>query len=287
MNEVQGVLTINHLEKGFGKKRVLENLSFTFSNGVYGLLGPNGVGKTTFLRCLTMLYAVKEDMILYHGHPACKDRQYLSHVGYLPQKFGLFKELKVREMLHLLANLKGVDRNTAGDMIEECLALVNLSDRIDSPIKTLSGGMLRRLGIAQALLNRPDILIFDEPTAGLDPEERLRFKSLLSEIKRERIIVISTHIVEDVEAVCDTVAIMKDRRIAESGSCEQIRSHAEGKVFLLPQEEQKRIRGRYHIQKQFEKEGQIMLKILTSIPQELPSAVPTVEDGYICVLKGI
>ena len=206
------MLTIHNLTKKFGRKLVLDNISFSFDNGVYGLLGPNGAGKTTLMRCLTKLYNTKDGVIFYNDVSITKDKEYLTHIGYLPQKFGLFKDLKVYEMMMLLANLKKVDSKQAKKMIYDSIKVVNLSDRINSRISTLSGGMIRRLGIAQALLDDPKIIIFDEPTAGLDPEERLRFKNIISEIKKDKIIIISTHIVEDVEAVCDKVAIMNCKR---------------------------------------------------------------------------
>lgn len=279
------MLSINNLNKSFGKKEVLKNFSYDFGSGVYGLLGPNGTGKTTLIRCITNLYDVKKAAILYNGKCIRKNNRYLSKVGYLPQKFGLFKDLKVKEMLKLLASLKNIDATDAD--IEKCVELVNLSDRINDKVGTLSGGMIRRLGIAQALLGDPDIIIFDEPTAGLDPEERLRFKNIISGIKEEKTVIISTHIVEDVEAVCDTVVIMKNGAVARSGSCGEIKKIAEGKTYLVPESESSLIKGDYAVQGQTEKDGRVMLKILTNNPQEFEKAAPNVEDGYICVLKNI
>ncbi len=286
-NGVKNMLEIKGLNKSFGKKAVLENFTYTFESGVYGLLGPNGSGKTTLMRCITKLYPIKRGTVFYNGRCIVGDGEYLTHVGYLPQKFGLFKDLKVREMMELMANLKKVERSRVKPMIEECIEVVNLSDRLKSRVGTLSGGMIRRLGIAQALLGKPEIVIFDEPTAGLDPEERLRFKNIVSEIRRDRTVIISTHIVEDVEAVCDTIVIMRNRNIAASGSCSQIRETARGKVYLVPEKEKDSITGECLVQKQFERDGEIMLKILTNVPQKYEPAAPDVEDGYICALKDI
>lgn len=281
------MLAIKNLNKKFGKKVVLENFDYDFDCGVYGLLGPNGAGKTTLMRCITKLYNVKENTIFYNNKCIVKSKDYLTHIGYLPQKFGLFKELKVYEMMNLLANLKNIDHKKAKGMVEECIELVNLTDRTNSRVGTLSGGMIRRLGIAQALLGNPDIVIFDEPTAGLDPEERLRFKNIISHIKKDKAIIISTHIVEDVEAICNVVAIMKDKRIVSSGSCSQIEEIANGKTYMVPENEKDSIKGEYIIQKQLEKDGQIMLKILTNYSQTFEICTPNVEDGYICALKDI
>lgn len=281
------LLAINNLTKKFGRKLVLDNISFTFDNGVYGLLGPNGAGKTTLMRCLTKLYPIKEDVILFNDVSITKDKDYLANVGYLPQKFNLFKDLKVFEMMMLMANLKKVDNKQAKIMIDDCINVVNLSDRINSRIGTLSGGMIRRLGIAQALLNDPKIIIFDEPTAGLDPEERLRFKNIISEIKKDKLIIISTHIVEDVEAVCDKIAIMNCGKIIVNGTCREIQDIAQNKTFLVMEQDIPNIKGDYVVQKKFEQNGNRMLKILTNKPQTTEPIAPNVEDGYICALKNI
>lgn len=281
------MLEIKTLNKSFGKKQVLKDVNFQFDAGVYGLLGPNGAGKTTLIRCITQLYPVKGNPIYYNGVSIEKSKDYLKHVGYLPQKFGMFKELKVDEMMQLMANLKGIDKKVARPIIEEAIERVNLSDRIHSRVGTLSGGMIRRLGVAQALLGDPDILIFDEPTAGLDPEERLRFKNIIAEIKKDKTIIISTHIVEDVEAVCDHVTVMKDKKIAVSGTCQEIEEMAAGKVYIVSEADSNCMQGEVFIQKHFEQDGMRMIKLLTNHPQKIQSAKSNVEDGYICILKGI
>lgn len=281
------LLQIECLTKKFGRKTVLDELSFTFKNGVYGLLGPNGAGKTTLIRCITGLYKTAKNSIVFDGTPISTNKNYLDQIGYLPQKFGLFKDLKVKEMMLLLANLKNMPREEAQKSVLSCVDLVNLSDRIDSKVASLSGGMIRRLGIAQALLNDPKIIIFDEPTAGLDPEERLRFKNIIAEIKGNRVIIISTHIVEDVESVCDQVSIMKDKSIAVSGSCKEIQQLAANKVYVIPEAEKYSINGKHIVQKQYETEGVKMLRFISRDPQETKPANPDVEDGYICVLKDI
>ncbi len=279
------MLTIQNLNKSFGKKKVLKNFTYDFKPGVYGLLGPNGSGKTTLLRCITKLYNTKKDVILYNNDCISNSSKYLSNIGYLPQKFSLFKDLKVFEMMQLLASLKNIDYKKNREMIERCINLVNLSDRINDRVGTLSGGMIRRLGIAQTLLGDPDIIIFDEPTVGLDPEERLRFKNILSQIKEDKIIILSTHIVEDVEATCETILIMKDGKIGASGSCSQIQAFANGKTYLVPEEEKMLIQGDYILQKREENCGTAMLKIISNHPQKFKTIEPNIEDGYICVLK--
>lgn len=282
------VLELKQLEKSFGKKKVLQSLDFAFEYGVYGLLGPNGAGKTTLIRCMTQLYPVKIGSICFHNQAIQTNKVYREHIGYLPQKFGLFKELTVSEMLQMMAGLKGVPKEKIKTEVERCVTLVNLQDRLNNKVKTLSGGMIRRLGISQAILNEPELLFFDEPTAGLDPEERLRFKNLVFQLKGDRTILISTHIVEDVETLCDYVLVMNEGRILAHGTCNEIQNHAAGNVYEIPEEQVSQLAEPYHVQRLIEREGQKFLKILSVKPQEHATSVkPTVEDGYICILKSI
>lgn len=281
------MLKIENLNKNFGRKKVLKDFTYSFEPGVYGLLGPNGSGKTTLLRCITGVYNTPQNTIFYNDKCIKNNKLYFSNLGYLPQKFGLFKDLKVIEMMQLLAGLKDIDFKEQHSMLVECLELVNLSDKMNDRIGTLSGGMVRRLGIAQALIGDPDIVIFDEPTVGLDPEERLRFKSILSKIKKDKVIILSTHIVEDVEAVCEKILVIKDGKVGASGSCFDIQSFAKGKTYLISDEEKDYIEGNYVIQEQKEENGNIMLRIISNQPQRFEVVEPSVEDGYICILKEI
>lgn len=281
------MLKIDGLTYKFGKKAAVDCLSFEFTNGVYGLLGPNGSGKTTLMRCITGLYNVKGEHIFYNGKPVEKDKSFSRHVGYLPQKFGMYQHLTLNEMLLLIANMKGLDDKSAREGVEKALGLVNLTDCAEKKVKALSGGMVRRAGIAQTLLGDPDILIFDEPTAGLDPEERLRFQSIISEIKKDKIILISTHIVEDVHAVCETVAVMRDGKIIKSGTREEMAACAEGKTYIIDMDDLPKFKEPYYKQKQFDSDGKYYLRLVSSAPQVFAPVKPNVEDGYICALKGI
>lgn len=281
------MLELINVNKKFKKKAVLADVNFQFEHKVYGLLGPNGAGKTTLMRCITELYPINSGSIVFNGQNIAKSKDYLSKIGYLPQKFGMYKDLNVRDMLELIAGIKNIDKKAADETIPKVLERVNMAEHINDKVGTLSGGMIRRLGIAQALLNEPEIIIFDEPTAGLDPEERLRFKNIISEIKGDSTIIISTHIVEDVEAVCDSVAIMKDKKIAVSGSCKEIEDLAKGKVYLIPESDLSDIKQTYFIQNHLEHDGIKMVKVLSSEKIPYPQVEPDVEDGYICVLKNI
>lgn len=281
------MLEIRTLSKSFRGRPALKDFSFSFEEKVYGLLGPNGAGKTTLLRCLVKQYPIKKDCIFWNGKSIHETVDYLDDVGYLPQEFGLLSDLSVRDMLLLLANLRHMKGAQAEQRVEDVLAQVHLEERAEDKIRTLSGGMVRRLGIAQVLLHDPRLLLFDEPTAGLDPQERIRYKNILSQVKKDRTVLISTHIVEDLENLCDEIAIIKDGGIAASGTCEQIKEFAAGKCYLVPKRESYDINGKYHTQRQYEQDGEPMLRILTRVSQEFPCVEPTLEDGYICVLKDI
>jgi len=220
------MLKINNLTKRLGRRNIIENLSLELEDGIYGLLGPNGAGKTTFMRCIMGAYLTKKDVITLDGMQV-GSKEYFNKTGYLPQSFGLFKEMKVYDMLMYMAGMKINKESDAKKEVEALLEKVNLTDKKTSKVKTLSGGMLRRLGVAQALLNNPKMIIFDEPTAGLDPEERIRFKKILSGLSKDKIIIISTHIVSDVENICDGVIVMNNGQIKYQGDVQTIEKMGE------------------------------------------------------------
>ncbi len=281
------MLEVRNLSKSFRKNKALEDVSFTFETGIYGLLGPNGAGKTTLLRCLTLLYPQAHKFIYFNGQPVSGVEDYLSHIGYLPQQFGLFKELRVWEMMELLANLKGIPKKAAAPQINAAIEQVNLGEQIRKRVGALSGGMIRRLGIASAIMGDPDIILLDEPTAGLDPEERLRFKDMLRAISKDKLILISTHIVDDVEAVCTHIAVMKEHAVAAYGTAQELQERARGKVYLLTDAQKQTLQQGYHLVKYTEEGGQSKSRILTSETLPYTAANPSVEDGYLCVIKQI
>ena len=279
------MLEILDLNKSFKKKEVLKEISISLKTGVYGLLGPNGAGKTTLIRCIVNLYDITKGNIRFQGIDVTNNNAFSKNIGYLPQKFGLFKELTVYDNLQYFAVLKKISKESMDTCIKESLKKVNLQDRVNNKVSTLSGGMVRRLGIAQAILGNPQIIIFDEPTAGLDPEERIRFKNLLSSIKEDKIIIISTHIVEDVETCCNKMIIMNDGKIFKMGNSEEIISIARGKVFEVKQGIG--IDSNWYVEKTFFRNGEEFLRVLSNKKEEYKSLEPTIEDGYMCILKGI
>lgn len=275
---MENVLKAVNLNKNFGRTKVLKDVSFTMESGVYGLLGPNGAGKTTLMRCITGLYRYQGEIVL--NDKKINNRK-SSVVGYLPQKFGLFPELTVGEMLDYMGNMQGVPKKGRKETIDRCLSQVNLEDRKNVRIRKLSGGMIRRVGIAQALLSDPPVIIFDEPTAGLDPEERMHFKEIISNLSREKIVLISTHIVEDVEACCDHIVVIDRGEILRSGSVEEIRGVAERRVREVEDTGQDDI---LYVERSFMKNGKKKYRVLLKNDTE-NFEEPTVEDGYLCLLK--
>lgn len=280
------MVNIDHMSKRIGKKVILEDINCQLENGVYGLLGPNGAGKTTLMRCMTELYRVSKGSIKIDGVRIKKKKE--REIGYLPQSFGLFKELSVYDSMKYFCNLKGIHGKEMPEEIDKCLKAVYLSDKKKIAGGKLSGGMIRRAGVAQALLGHPKLLLFDEPTAGLDPEERMRFKNILSDWGKNETVVISTHIVEDIEACCDHVIIMDQGKICCIMTCNEIVQYASGKVFCCRKGEEEKIEGKYFLEKQYEEQGEIWYRILVSdAGRGLKASPPTLEDGYMCIIKGI
>ncbi|SFA99782.1 ABC transporter ATP-binding protein [Clostridium frigidicarnis] len=226
------MLIVNNLTKKFGNFTVLEEINLELINGVYGLLAPNGAGKTTLIKLLSTLIFPTKGEILYDGENIIKlDDCYRDILGYLPQDFGYYKNYTAEEFLIYLSALKGIEGSKTKERVRELLKLVALEDVSKKKLKKFSGGMIQRVGIAQALLNDPKILILDEPTAGLDPKERVRFRNLLSELSRNRIVIVSTHIVSDIEFIANEVIMIKDHKILHKDSIKNICKTIDGKVY--------------------------------------------------------
>lgn len=222
------MIEVRNLTKKFWKKEVLHDVSMKLDKGVYGLLGENGAGKTTLLRCLAGLYRINKGQILCNEADIRTIKNYPETIGYLPQKFEGISELTVSECLSYFAYLKNMKGKEKIDMeIDKVLDMVNLSENKNKKIKNLSGGMLRRVGIAQAVLKEPEMLLMDEPTVGLDPEERIRFKNMIGNYDKKRIVIVSTHIVEDIEAICDKIIVMHKGNVLGVFRVEEIKNKAE------------------------------------------------------------
>lgn len=225
-------LCIDRLTKQYGHKLAVDRVDLELHRGVYGLLGANGAGKTTLMRMLCGILAPTSGEIRWGGREiGSLGEEYRSLLGYLPQDFGYYPEFTAEKFLLYLAALKGLGKVQAGQKMLELLDLVGLSEERKHKIRTFSGGMKQRLGIAQALLNDPEILILDEPTAGLDPKERVRFRNLISACARDRIVLLSTHIVSDVEYIAGEILIMKEGRLIHRGAPDAITHEIDGKVW--------------------------------------------------------
>ncbi|MDW0112715.1 ABC transporter ATP-binding protein [Sporosarcina saromensis] len=226
------MLVVKDVSKQYGDFTAIESINLEFSTGLYGLLAPNGAGKTTLIKMLATLISPTKGEILYNGkNISDMDDRYRELLGYLPQHFGYYKNYSPKQYLLYLAALKGMGKKEALHIIEELLEKVALSDVINKKMKKFSGGMIQRVGIAQALLNNPKILILDEPTAGLDPKERARFRHMLTDLARERLVIISTHIVSDIESIANEIIMIKNKRLLYKDSVENICSSLNGNVF--------------------------------------------------------
>lgn len=226
------MLVLNNVSKQYGKFTALKDINLEFTNGVYGLLAPNGAGKTTLIKMIVTLLFPTKGEILYNGTDITSlDEQYRDVLGYLPQEFGYYKNYTPEKYLLYLSALKGLKRKEAIERISELLKLVGLEDVARKKMKKFSGGMIQRVGIAQAMLNNPKVLILDEPTAGLDPKERARFRKILTELARDRIIIFSTHIVSDVESIANEIVMIKDKTVLFKDTVPTISKTLEGSIF--------------------------------------------------------
>lgn len=211
------------LTKQFGDFTAVDHMNLTMTNGVYGLLGVNGAGKTTLMRMICTLLQPSSGKILCNGKDIFKmGADYRKLLGYLPQDFGFYPEFTVKDYLLYIAALKGIRPAVAKKRVKDLISKVGLSKAANKKMKKLSGGMKRRAGIAQAMLNDPKILILDEPTAGLDPNERIRFRNLISELSEDRLVLLSTHIVSDVEYIANEIWLMKDGRLLHQGTADEL-----------------------------------------------------------------
>ncbi|MGD0989482.1 MAG: ABC transporter ATP-binding protein [Candidatus Sulfotelmatobacter sp.] len=283
-------LQIENLSKQYGRGTLaLRNFTLELGTGVLGLLGPNGAGKTTLMSILATITRPSQGRVLWNGVDVASDPNSLRAVlGYLPQDFGVYPNLNAVEFLEYLAAVKGLDATTSRRRIDELLNLVNLTDVRKRPLGGFSGGMRQRVGIAQALLNDPQLLIVDEPTAGLDPEERVRFRNLLSELSGERVVILSTHIVSDVEATATDIALISQGTLVAHASPEKLLQAVEGRVWewVLPSAELNAARQRYLISNTTRRSDGVHARVLADAwPTGAQAVPPTLEDAYLHCLS--
>jgi len=284
-------LRTQNLTKNFGNRCAVDHVSLNFERGVYGLLGPNGAGKTTLMRMMVGVLPPSSGKVTLDGVTIGElGAKYRDILGYMPQEIGYYRDFTARRFLHYLSALKGLDPEYANRRIDELLDLVGLADVKNKRLGQFSGGMIRRIGIAQALLNDPKILILDEPTAGLDPNERIRFKNILSELSEERIVILSTHIVSDVQSIAGQVILLKEGKVVNCDTTENLRRLVEGKVWLaaVTHRELNELKKRFPIGNVLQKDDHFEIRIVSdSKPLQNATAVePSLEDVFIYVFGG-
>jgi ABC-type multidrug transport system ATPase subunit len=283
-------LSIENVGKCYGGKVwALRRFSLELKPGVLGLLGPNGAGKTTLMSILATITRASEGKVTWNGADVAADPNALRAVlGYLPQDFGVYPNLNAQEFLEYLAAVKGLDAATSRRRIDQLLTLVNLADVRNRPLGGFSGGMKQRVGIAQALLNDPQLLIVDEPTAGLDPEERVRFRNLLSDLSGERIVILSTHIVSDVEATATEIALISNGALVAHAAPEELLRRIEGHVWewVVPSADLNAVKQCYRVSNTMRRSDGVHVRVLAqdAPPGAIP-VPPTLEDAYLDALS--
>ena len=285
-------LSISHLSKQYRRDFWgLCDFDLELCPGVIGLLGPNGAGKSTLMRMLATITQPTEGTVKWNDTDIVKSPDTLREVlGYLPQDFGIYPNLTGVEFLEYMAAIKGMDAKTARRRIEELLVVVNLVNAAKRPLGGYSGGMKQRVGIAQALLNDPQLLIVDEPTVGLDPEERVRFRNLLSDLAGERIIILSTHIVSDVEATATEIVIINKGRKIQHAAPEKLLALLEGKVWqwVIPSEALTALKQKAVVSGTIRRENGIQVRVVSEAPpaSEAELDSPSLEDVYLHLVSG-
>ncbi len=285
------IIEIKNVSKFYGKKQALKEINLTIEKGMFGLLGRNGAGKTTLMKMLATLHGKQSGEIIVCGMPIENSKEIRGITGYLPQDFSMYPFMTVYECLDYLGTLSGMEKDIRKKRIDMLLKKVNLSEQKNNKVKSLSGGMKRRLGIAQALLHNPKVLIVDEPTAGLDPEERIRFRNLLCEVAEERIVILSTHIVGDIEATCENIAIMNSGKIMWKGTVTELIQEAYGNVFtveislkMFPL-----VKEKYIVTSMLKQNEKINVRFISEKEPDLAEfkiVEPNCEDAYIyCLYK--
>jgi len=280
-------LTITNLSKKYNAKTALSNYSIEIEKGVLGLLGPNGAGKSTLMKIIATISKPSAGTLHLDGVNIVQNPDAVRKVlGYLPQDFGVYPNLNAYEFLTYIAAMKGVGGKRLRQRIDMLIEGVNLSADAKSPIGTYSGGMKQRIGIAQALLNDPKVLIFDEPTVGLDPEERMRFRQLIADLAQDAIIILSSHIVSDIETIADEVAIMQDGKLLTHAPQHAIIKQAEGRIFevMLDNLDLNSFKTQYKVIDTARQSDKIKVRYISTPDRIFTSSTPvtaTLEDAYL------
>ena len=279
------ILSVQQVTKKYRRFTALEDITVSFEPGIYGLLAPNGAGKTTLIKMLTTLLFPTAGKITLDGQEIVSlGAEYRGMLGYLPQDFGYYRSNTPRQFLKYIAALQGVERRTAAERAEKLLDLVGLSRAADMRMSRFSGGMLQRVGIAQALINDPGILILDEPTAGLDPGERVRFRNLIHGLAKDRIIILSTHIVSDLDTIAGRILMLKDHHLLYNETPSELKARFAGKIFEVPAGAWDGREGRVLAEKETG-EGTVLRIMTENAPDGAVPQTPTLEDVYLCIYE--
>ena len=279
-------LQVEHLFRSYRKKEALRDVNFRLKKGTYGLLGENGAGKSTLMRIMSTVDFPTKGKIQYDGNDVfLMDEEYRSLIGYMPQNYSVYPSFTARDFLEYMGVLKGIPKEKLKSRIDEVLEFVNLSDVAGKRGKTFSGGMKRRIGIAQAIINEPEILILDEPTAGLDPKERIRFSNIISDMGKDKIVLLSTHIVSDIEAIASELVVMKKGEVLKTGNVDDLVQSVKGQVWetVVNHEVYQELRKRRSVihLKQMGKEVQVRFVGENYVGADCQQVEPTLEDYYI------
>ncbi|WPC41469.1 ABC transporter ATP-binding protein [Clostridium sp. JS66] len=285
-------LTIYDLSKEFKDLKAASNINLEFTPGIWGLLGPNGAGKTTLMRMLVGNIKPSSGKIMLNDVNIGElNGKYLDKIGYLPQQFGYDKNQSVEDFLHYIGVLKGINKELRNERISELLSQFNLLEVRKKKVDKLSGGMKRRVGICQAMLNNPDILIVDEPTAGLDIEERRRFRQYLTTISKEKIVILSTHIVSDIEFIANYLVLMEKGKVIAEGESRSLIETLDGNVFetVVPERDMAEVEKEYRIMNfRNEDKGQVAIRYIADVPLPNSKLVsPSLNDFYLSKVKEV
>lgn len=283
-------LTLQEVCKTFKDKKAVDHVSFTLKKGVHGLLGANGSGKTTLLRMIVGLLPMDEGTIHFDAKDAIKEYSlYASKIGYMPQHFGFYPHYSVQEFLQYMCIMKDIPKEEGKKKVDALLKQLHLEEKRKTKMKNLSGGMIKRVGIAQALLNDPEILILDEPTAGLDPKERITFRNLIASLSQQCTIILSTHIVSDIETIADDIVVMKQGNIILHDTCDHLLNSMQGKVWevTLPRKEADTLFMKYIVVRSHNQGQEMQMRIVSEeSPHPSAQAVPAdLDDLYLYHFK--
>lgn len=279
------MLTIDHVTKKYGNFTALNDISLQLESGVYGLLAPNGAGKTTLIKLITTLLFPTVGQILWNGNDIVRlGEEYRALLGYLPQEFGYYPGYTPKQFLQYVAVLQCIPKEVANQRIKELLELVGMTKYADTKMRKFSGGMKQRIGIAQAMLNDPRILILDEPTAGLDPKERVRFRNMIHSLSKDRIVILSTHIVSDIETIASNIIMIKDHQILCCESPQSICRAFNGMVFEIPVGME--LPSSYiHLSERQESERTVIRVFSKSPVEEGIPVTPNLEDVFLTIYQ--